>query len=225
MMQDGSPNTDPTSTSSDKPSILIIGIGNLLWADEGFGVRCVEALAREWEVDDCVTIMDGGTQGLNLVDPIRRADKLIIFDAVDFDGLPGDLVLARDDEVPRFLSARAVSLHQTGFEDVLACADLLGGLPTEMLLIGCQPVELEDYGGSLRPQVKARIRDALAEACEQLAYWGVTPTPRAVPMDLIGSGLDIHGYEVGRPDEAAACRTGDERVMARLGPDQPIAAE
>ena len=48
-------------------SILILGIGNVLWADEGFGVRAVEALHRHYEFPDNVRLMDGGTQGIYLV--------------------------------------------------------------------------------------------------------------------------------------------------------------
>ena len=66
------------------PSVLILGIGNLLWADEGFGVRAVEALHRGWSFPDNVRLMDGGTQGIYLVQHIREADILVVFDAVDF---------------------------------------------------------------------------------------------------------------------------------------------
>lgn len=44
--------------------VLILGIGNLLWADEGFGVRCAERLAARAALPPHVTVMDGGTQGL-----------------------------------------------------------------------------------------------------------------------------------------------------------------
>ena len=53
--------------------------------------------------------------------------------------------------MPRFLGAKKMSLHQTGFQEVLMLAELTGRYPEEVLLIGCQPEQLEDYGGSLRP--------------------------------------------------------------------------
>ncbi|MDJ0640733.1 MAG: hydrogenase maturation protease, partial [Paracoccaceae bacterium] len=46
---------------------LVLGIGNLLWADEGFGVRCIEALAESRSFKGNVTLLDGGTQGLYLL--------------------------------------------------------------------------------------------------------------------------------------------------------------
>ena len=46
--------------------VLVLGIGNLLWADEGFGVRAVEALHAAYEFPATVTLQDGGTLGLLL---------------------------------------------------------------------------------------------------------------------------------------------------------------
>ena len=72
-------------------TVLILGIGNLLWADEGFGVRAVEELHRAYEFDDDVRVMDGGTQGIYLVQHIRETDILIVFDAIDYGLPPGTL--------------------------------------------------------------------------------------------------------------------------------------
>jgi hydrogenase maturation protease len=70
-----------------------------------------------------------------------------------------------------------MSLHQTGLQDVIATAQLMGYCPAQMLLIGCQPVELEDYGGGLRPAVADPIDPALAVALNRLAAWGVHSQP------------------------------------------------
>ncbi|MDU1806698.1 MAG: HyaD/HybD family hydrogenase maturation endopeptidase, partial [Bradyrhizobium sp.] len=102
--------------------ILVLGIGNILWADEGFGVRVVEEFHRRYAVPDNVTILDGGTQGLYLVNYVEEADGLIVFDAIDYGLAPGELKLVRDDEVPRFTGAKKMSLHQTGFQEVLSAA-------------------------------------------------------------------------------------------------------
>ena len=75
------------------PRALVLGIGNLLWADEGFGVRAVEALNAEYEFPANVTLMDGGTQGIYLVQHVRDADILVVFDAVDYGLAPGTMKL------------------------------------------------------------------------------------------------------------------------------------
>jgi hydrogenase maturation protease len=110
-----------------------------------------------------------------------------------------------------------MSLHQAGLQDVIACAKLLGGCADNMLLIGVQPVELEDYGGSLRPQVRACIPRALEIAAEYLADFGIPLTTRRDDRNsvVIAPGLDLASYESGRPDESIAWRHGDERVLNR----------
>ena len=211
------------------PSVLILGIGNLLWADEGFGVRAVETLHRHYEFPSNVILMDGGTQGIYLVQHVQAAEILVVFDAVDYGLAPGTLKLIEGDAVPAFLGARKMSLHQTGFQEVLAMAELLGAAPRHLLLVGVQPEELEDYGGSLRDVVRRQIEPALAQALAWLARLGVAgrarPTPLPVQESLLPcAALDMTSYEVGRPPPQAACRGGDERVLcAGLFEPRPLA--
>jgi hydrogenase maturation protease len=204
------------------PNVLILGIGNLLWADEGFGVRAVEALNRDYELPACVKLMDGGTQGLYLIEHVTSADILIVFDAVDYGLEPGALKLVEDAEVPKFLGAKKMSLHQTGFQEVLATADLLGKLPQHLFLIGVQPVELEDFGGSLRTEVKAQIPAAIAHALAYLSRFGIEAVRRPEPLPeeaTIGcERMAMSRYEAERPGEDAACRIGDARFLERLSP-------
>jgi hydrogenase maturation protease len=207
-------------TIGNEPAILVLGIGNLLWADEGFGVRAVEAMQRDWAMPSNVQLLDGGTQGIYLVDRVRTADVLVVFDAVDYGLRPGTMKRVEGDEVPRFLGAKKMSLHQTGFQEVLALAAMLGDYPEHLLLIGVQPVELEDFGGSLRPQIKARIAPAIEMALDYLAQFGVVAQRRgnsnADTRDLPHPSLDLNAYEAGRPTPEVACRIGDERVLASL---------
>lgn len=194
--------------------VLVLGIGNVLWADEGFGVRCVEAMAERYALPDSVKLMDGGTQGLYLLPFLEEAEALLVFDAIDY-GLPaGTLKVIRDDEVPAFMGAKKMSLHQTGFQDVIATAQLLGRCPARMTLIGCQPVELEDYGGGLRPEVAARVPAALDLAVGELASWGISVRAgRSDAPDLADPSIRQAAYEGGRPSESDACRIGDARFL------------
>jgi hydrogenase maturation protease len=198
-----------------KTQLLVLGIGNILWADEGFGVRCVEALDAEWQFGDDVTVLDGGTQGLYLLPFLEEARRLIVFDAVDYGKTPGDMVIAKDDDVPRFMGAKKMSLHQTGFQEVIACASLAGRLPESMMLIGVQPEQLEEFGGSLRDVVKQQIPRALKVALEQIGQWGIPYAPRTSRVvDERQKVLRMDEYEAGRPSEAMAYRHGDERFMS-----------
>jgi len=168
--------------NAERTATLILGIGNLLWADEGFGIRCIEAMNARYRFPDDTRLMDGGTQGMFLLPWVSGASRLLIFDAIDFGLLPGTLRVVRDDDVPRYMGAKKISMHQTGFQEVLAAARLLGDRPQRLALVGVQPERLDDYGGDLRESVRRRIPEAIAAACSILREWGVHFSPRATPL-------------------------------------------
>jgi len=186
-----------------KADTLVLGIGNILWADEGFGIRAVEALNAEFRFPPNVCVMDGGTQGLFLLPWVRNASRLLILDAIDYGLTPGEIRVIRDDDVPQYLGAKKMSMHQTGFQEVLMSAQMLGEFPTQLALIGVQPDQLDDYGGSLRPCVKARIPEAVGYAIDILHEWGIETEKREQPpetAELIGpDALEMTAYELGRP--------------------------
>jgi hydrogenase maturation protease len=195
---------------------LVLGIGNLLWADEGFGVRAVEALHAAYAFPAPVVLQDGGTLGLGLYDAIASARRVLVFDAIDFHLAPGTLAVLRDAQVPAWGRTR-ISPHQNGFNDVLALAALNGRAPERIVAIGVQPAELGDFGGSLREAVRARLPEAVAIAAAELAAWGYPGTRRpvgAAAAPLNATSLALERYESGRPSAEAACRIGDARVLA-----------
>ncbi len=198
---------------------LILGIGNLLWADEGFGIRALEALHAGWRFGPGVRLLDGGTQGLYLLPFVEACKKLLILDAVDYGLRPGTLKIVQDGEVPAFLGAKKMSLHQTGFQEVLAIAALRGWQPEKVILIGMQPEVLEDYGGSLSDVVKDKLPVAVETAVRFLGAWQTDPERRPVepgPEERITlDSLALSPYEQGRPDAAAAYRMGDARFLER----------
>lgn len=197
----------------DRQAVLILGIGNVLWADEGFGVRCAEAMAGAYEFPEGVTVLDGGTQGLYLLPHLDGVGTLIVFDAVDYGDPPGTLRIVRDEAVPAFMGAKKMSLHQTGFQDVLAAAELTGCRPPRLLLIGVQPAALEDYGGGLTGTVAAQVEPAIAVALEELAALGLPARPAATGARVNDAAIAREAYEAGRPDPRAAFRHGDARFI------------
>lgn len=96
-------------------------------------------------------------------------------------------------------------------------AQMTASFPREVVLIGCQPDELEDYGGSLRPSVKAALEAALVQAVDCIAAWGGEPRAResAATADeaVQAPPLALEAYERGRPSAEAACRVGDARFI------------
>jgi len=213
------------------PQVLVLGIGNLLWADEGFGVRAVEAFHRRYSTPDNVTLLDGGTQGIYLVQHVRDADVLIVFDAVDYGLEPGTIQVVEDEEVPKFMGCKKVSLHQTGFQEVLAMAEMMGDAPERLLLIGVQPEEIEDYGGSLREVVSQQIDEVIRLAIRELSDLGIAVCERHEPLPedstIACPIMTTRRYENERPAEEDACRSGDARVLesGRFQPPTDLDAE
>jgi hydrogenase maturation protease len=202
----------------ERREALVLGIGNVLWADEGFGVRAVEALHERWAFPEAVTLLDGGTLGLALYELVAGARRVLVLDAVDCALPPGTVKVLRDAEVPAWGGTK-FSPHQTAFNDILALAQLNGRVPDTVVVIGVQPAELEDLGGSLRPQVKARIPEVVELAARELSAWGFPGRRRergesAPPLN--DPALAIAAYETGRPSAAQACRIGDARLLATL---------
>lgn len=201
---------------ADAPRILVMGIGNLLWADEGFGVRAVETLNARYAFPENVTLMDGGTQGLYLVNFVQEADRLLVFDAVDYGLEPGSIKSVWNEEVPKFTGVKKMSLHQTGFQEVLSAAELLGnGFPAEMQLIGVQAQNLEDWGGPVTPVVRSKMDTVLNMALETLAGWGATGVRRSSEgqSKLLVHGLEDDRYEAERPGDDIVYRHGDARFV------------
>lgn len=184
---------------SPAPDTLVLGIGNLLWADEGFGVRAVETLNARCVFPDSVRLMDGGTQGIFLLPWVRSVSRLLIFDAIDFGLRPASLRVIAGDAVPRYMGAKKVSMHQAGFQEVLASAQLAGDLPDELALVGVQPKLLDDYGGSLTAEVRAQVDAAVDAGIGVLRDWGIACRERIGPVggeDLVGpDALAIAEYE------------------------------
>jgi hydrogenase maturation protease len=205
---------DPGSAVGPRPEVLVLGIGNVLWADEGFGVRAVEALHRNWRMPAGVSLVDGGTQGMYLLDHVCSAGRVLVFDAIDFALPPGTVRVFRDGDVPEG-AGRAMSLHQATFQELLSLARVRGRFPDRITLIGVQPDVLDDLGGSLSAPVRARLDEAVALAVAELAAWGVQPTRRVEPAaePLGADALAIEAYEAGRPSASEACRIGDARFM------------
>ena len=98
--------------------VMILGIGCILYSDEGFGVRVVEKLQQLYEFPDSVLVVDGGVLGINLLGVISKPAHLIVVDAIRNQGKPGDLYRLEADAIPARIRAKN-SLHQVDFLEAL----------------------------------------------------------------------------------------------------------
>ncbi len=144
-------------------------------SDDGVGVRVVQRLAAEFRFPPAVTVLDGGTLGLDLLPRLEGVERLLVVDAVETGGAPGTLVRMTGDEIPVVLETK-LSPHQMGLKDLLAVASLQGFAPQEMVLWGVQPERL-GLGMELSPVVAGRVDCLVDEVLKELARWGATALP------------------------------------------------
>ena len=200
-------------TQAYAADLTVIGVGNLLWADEGFGVRCVEHFHAAFALPSRTRVLDGGTLGGWLLDTFSTTRDLLIFDCADLKAAPGTLRVLHQADFALW-SATEISPHQTGINDVLASAALLGHAPERITVIGVQPAVLDDYGGSLSDAVRAQVTPAVRAAADEIRRWGYEVRPRSpeeVVPPLTAAALSENRYEAERPSETLACRCGDPR--------------
>lgn len=88
-----------------------------------------------------------------------------------------------------------MSLHQNSFSEVLALADIRGHLPAHIALVGLQPVQLDDYGGSLTDIARAQLPAAEQAALTQLAAWDIAPQISDETRCLNYDCLSMENYE------------------------------
>lgn len=151
--------------------ILVLGVGNLVMGDDGIGVRVVQELAARFQFPCGVTILDGGTLGLDLLPHLEGVERLLIIDAVMTGGVPGTLTRMTGDEIP-ILFASKLSPHQMGLQDLLAVARLLGHEPQEMVLWGVQPAAI-DMTMEISPMVAGQMEPLVQCCLDELAAWGI----------------------------------------------------
>ena len=152
-------------------AILVLGIGNSLMNDDAVGVTAVEELLSRYTFPAGVTIVDGGTLGLDLLPMLEGVKKLLIIDAIDMGAKPGDLFRLAGEEVPRAFASK-LSVHQMGVQDLLAVAELQGHVPEELVVWGVQPGSIE-MEMRLTPAVAAAMVPLLDGVAGELAGWGV----------------------------------------------------
>ncbi len=143
-----------------KDSILIVGVGNILFSDEGLGVRTLEYLEKNYHIPQELTLLDGGTMGLSLVDCLMDAKKVIIVDAIRGGNPPGFVYSFELREVPSHIRP-LFSLHQLGINELVGLSRTLRK-KLDIVLAGMEPMELSP-STELSPLIRLRL-PLLAEA-------------------------------------------------------------
>lgn len=152
--------------------ILVLGVGNVLLQDEGVGVRVIENLQANYHFSSNVELMDGGTLGLKLLEPIAQTDYLIVVDAVQNGQPAGTLYRLPAEELEKRVTFKN-SLHQLDLVETLAYADILGNRP-KAVIIGIEPEDISPWGMELTQTVEARMAELCSQVLVEIAKAGGT---------------------------------------------------
>ena len=149
--------------------INIIGLGNTLFGDEGFGVEAVRLMEATSKFPDSVQYIDGGTQGLYLLDYFESCDAVLVFDCIIPLEYDKKVYVYHKNELPAFIH-RKMSSHQMGLSEILCIAQLHDKTPREIVLIGSPPQCL-DLGMGLSEGMTGMMQEAVTLAREIVEEW------------------------------------------------------
>ena len=155
--------------------ILIAGVGNKLRADDAFGVEVATRLMKI-ELPEGVTVVETGIGGIALVQELQSGyDALVVVDAVDRGRPPGHVMLIALD-VPHVDDMEwgqrydfLADVHLATPERALIMSKALGVLPSNLIMVGCQPVDAETPGLPMSPEVEAACDVAVREILRHVA--------------------------------------------------------
>jgi len=151
--------------------IMILGIGCILFTDEGFGVRVIEKLQELYEFPENVSVVDGGVLGLNLLGVISEADHLIVVDAVRNKESAGSLYRLEGDAIPERIRAKN-SLHQVDFLEALTMCQALDKVP-QTVILGVEPEDIDTLGLELTSITKSKVDPMIGMVLKELERLGV----------------------------------------------------
>jgi hydrogenase maturation protease len=167
-----------TDELASPPNITVLGIGNILLTDEGFGVRVIEKLYQEYEFPENVAVVDGGVLGIHLLGVLSEAQHLIVVDAVKNKQAPGTLYRLEKEELPERILLKN-SLHQTDFLETLTLCQAIDKVPQTTVVLGVEPEDITTHSVDLTPAVAARVDDMMARVIQELEMFGVTCRKRS----------------------------------------------
>jgi hydrogenase maturation protease len=157
-------NAGPLNNDQGNKQIMVLGLGNILMGDEGFGVHVIRRL-QESELSNEVRIEEGGVEGLNLLGHLDGIKRLMVVDVMMIDMEPGELRVIKAEDMPGEPGKQIVSFHQVGVLELMHLADLIGYQP-EVTFLVTRPEKM-DWSMELSP----RLRPAVDKAVNEVRKW------------------------------------------------------
>jgi hydrogenase maturation protease len=151
--------------------ILVAGIGNAWLKDDGFGGEVVKRLESR-VLPEGAAIFDFGTGGLDLAYEVMRGyDALVLIDVSRQGGEPGTLYVMeakRDDVAAGIEDGQMINPHAMDPQTVLRFVKTLGAWPGKVVIVACEPAEVEEMGMGLSPEVRSAVDAAVGVVIETI---------------------------------------------------------
>ena len=157
----------------EKKTLTILGLGNILFGDEGFGVHFVRWFAERYQLPIGVAIIDGGTMGYMLLDIVCGCQTLIVIDCLKTDDIPGSLYRFTRAQLEERLPP-PTSAHEVKFADVLCKAEMLGECP-DLIFLCIVPERYKEMDLEMTATVGERFPALEVLLMEELANLGIRP--------------------------------------------------
>jgi hydrogenase maturation protease len=145
-------------------SILVAGVGNAWLHDDGFGGEVARRLEQR-ALPPGVTVMDAGTGGLDLAYEVMRGyDALVVLDVSKQGGEPGTLYVIEpgEDSVEGGIEdGQVINPHGMDPQTVLRFVKSIGAWPGRVVVIACEPAQVEEMGWGLSGEVQAAVERAV----------------------------------------------------------------
>jgi len=144
----------------------VLGCGNVLFGDDGFGPAVVERLHSHYAIPDDVCVLDVGTGARDLLCTIAlspvKPQRIVVIDTVDRGGKPGELLMAPIEDFPQ-VQGGSFSLHQLPTSSLLR--ELKDSCQLDILLIAVQPESIPE---TVRPGLSQKLEAAVAPVCNYI---------------------------------------------------------
>jgi hydrogenase maturation protease len=152
--------------------VSVLGIGNVLLGDDGFGPLVVEMFRCRYEYPSSVEVLDLGTPGLDIAPYLYDRDLVILIDSVHTDQAPGTVCLLPQEEVHSHRAQPHLTGHDPGIQDSLAHLRLAGHAPRELVVVGAEPQRCE-FGEGISPSVLTAASAAIVSIAQLLKERGI----------------------------------------------------
>ncbi len=156
------------TNQTHKKDTVVIGLGNVLFTDEGIGVHLVRKLSELQDKLPSVEFVDAGTGGMNVLHLIADRKKAVIIDCVKMGEKPGKIKRFEPADVQSVKKMAHFSLHEADILKIIDLSKQLGECPQDIIIFGIEPQSL-DLGQSLSGTLQSKMDSFIAEIRKSIA--------------------------------------------------------